>query len=66
MEMDYYKQRPGKDEEKTSLTECIKIAAGHGLTERAAVAALCDTVIGMLVFDDVKLWSEEAIHERKS
>jgi hypothetical protein len=61
IQLDFYKQAEGFDEEKTTLHDCITIAERYGMS-RAEANIKLRTDGGEIVFEKIRLWSEEAMH----
>lgn len=64
IQLDFYKQTEGFDEEKTSLNDCCAIAEKYGMS-RADAEKRLRTDGGEIQFEKIRMWSEEAMHYSK-
>jgi hypothetical protein len=61
VQLDFYKQTEGFDEEKTSLNDCETIAERYGMS-RAVANKKLRTDGGEIAFEKIRMWSEEAMN----
>ena len=60
MRLVYYKQKHGHEEEKTTLSDLVNIAENYGMDRVIARDRLNDCNDGECIFENIRLWSEEA------